>query len=193
MDILSTNSYDKKNNLCSLIQFQSIVGTCSFLTKPLAWLAVYWIKRQWCSLPTDWETNLKVKRYSRLTLWLREMKKYLLKAKLPEASTSRLNLPARYLPCITVLLSECIVLLQFWVRNDFCPIASEFEIVIVVLTSVSLSGLTRMHAIRWELFIRTNVFLSSFKSRSSLWDDESLHFSLSLSLRENIWDSKSNK
>lgn len=60
-------------------------------------------------------------------------------------------------------------------------------------TSVSSSDFTRMHAITWELFIRTNVFLSSFKSLSLLWDDESQHFSLSLSLRKNIWDSKSNK
>lgn len=40
-------------------------------------------------------------------------------------------------------------------------------------TSVSSSDFTRMHAIIWELFNRTNVFLSSFKSLSSLWDDES--------------------
>lgn len=72
----------------------------------------------------------------------------------------------------------------------FCPIGLKLKI--VMCTSLSPSDFTRMHAIR-ELFIRTNVSFSSFKSLSSLWDDETLHSSLSLSLRENIWYSKSNK
>lgn len=72
-------------------------------------------------------------------------------------------------------------------------IVADFNTATVMAAPVASSDIPQIHKIILELFIRTNVFLSSFKSPSSLWGDERLHFSLSLSLRENIRDSKSNK
>lgn len=66
----------------------------------------------------------------------------------------------------------------------------------VTATPVSSSAavfFTGMCAVIRELFIRTNVFSTSLKSTGALWDDESRHFPLALSLRECVQDSKSNK